>query len=260
MHVYVSQTDRGEFLIGAEIEPYTTYKSIGTFPFLEYSARHVLELFPQLERLNVLRTWTGLCDLSPDYSPILGRDRGRELPRLGRLGHLRLQGGADRRHDARRARRDGQDARPDRAVRARALPHRHARLRAGGRGRLALDERHRRRRRGRHGRQPGPRQGRRRGARRSRRAGGPGRPLDRPVRRRRLDPAAGGRARAGRPGGARPAATILVNAAGIFGPLEPFRDTDPAAWVETMMVDAIGPYLTCRAFVGGCSRPAGGGS
>ena len=48
MHVYVSQTDRGEFLIGAEIEPYTTYKSIGTFPFLEYSARHVLELFPQL--------------------------------------------------------------------------------------------------------------------------------------------------------------------------------------------------------------------
>jgi sarcosine oxidase subunit beta len=73
MHVYISQTDRGEFLIGAEIEPYTTYKSIGTFPFLEYAARHTLELFPQLERLRVLRTWTGLCDLSPDYSPILGR-------------------------------------------------------------------------------------------------------------------------------------------------------------------------------------------
>ena len=73
MHVYVSQTDRGEFLIGAEIEPYTTYKSIGTLSFLEYSARHVLELFPQLERLKVLRTWTGLCDLSPDYSPILGK-------------------------------------------------------------------------------------------------------------------------------------------------------------------------------------------
>ena len=45
--------------------------------------------------------------------------------------------------------------------------------------------------------------------------------------------------------------TILVNAAGRFGPLERFRDTDPAAWVDTMMVDAIGPYLTCRAFVGG---------
>jgi sarcosine oxidase subunit beta len=73
MHVYVSQTDRGEFLIGAEIEPYTTYAGVGTFPFLEYSARHSLELFPQLERLRVLRSWTGLCDLSPDYSPILGR-------------------------------------------------------------------------------------------------------------------------------------------------------------------------------------------
>ena len=73
MHVYISQTDRGEFLIGAEIEPYTTYKSTGTFTFLEYSARHVLELFPQLEQVKVLRSWTGLCDLSPDYSPILGQ-------------------------------------------------------------------------------------------------------------------------------------------------------------------------------------------
>ena len=73
MHVYVSQTDRGEFLIGAEIEPYTTYRGTGTFPFLEYSARHVLELFPQLEQVKVLRAWTGLCDLTPDYSPILGR-------------------------------------------------------------------------------------------------------------------------------------------------------------------------------------------
>jgi len=73
MHVYVSQTDRGEFLIGAEIEPYTTYNGTSTFPFLEYSARHTLELFPQLENIRVLRQWTGLCDLSPDYSPILGK-------------------------------------------------------------------------------------------------------------------------------------------------------------------------------------------
>jgi sarcosine oxidase subunit beta len=72
MHVYVSQTDRGEFLIGAEIEPYTTYRTTSTFPVLEYSARLTLELFPQLESVKVLRQWTGLCDLSPDYSPILG--------------------------------------------------------------------------------------------------------------------------------------------------------------------------------------------
>ncbi len=73
LHVYISQTDRGEFLIGAEIEPYTTYKGTGTLSFLEYSAKHTLELFPQLERIRVLRTWTGLCDLSPDYSPLLGK-------------------------------------------------------------------------------------------------------------------------------------------------------------------------------------------
>jgi sarcosine oxidase subunit beta len=73
LHVYVSQTDRGEFLIGAEIEPYTTYRGTGTLSFLEYSAAHTIDLFPQLERTKVLRTWTGLCDLSPDYSPILGK-------------------------------------------------------------------------------------------------------------------------------------------------------------------------------------------
>jgi sarcosine oxidase subunit beta len=79
MHVYVSQTDRGELLIGSEIEPYTTYCSTGTFRFLEDSARRVVELFPQVSRLKVLRAWTGLCDLSPDYSPILGRTRIENL-------------------------------------------------------------------------------------------------------------------------------------------------------------------------------------
>jgi sarcosine oxidase subunit beta len=73
LHVYVSQTDRGEFLVGSEIEPYTTYRGTGTFPFLQSASRDVLELFPQLEQVHVLRSWTGLCDLSPDYSPILGR-------------------------------------------------------------------------------------------------------------------------------------------------------------------------------------------
>ena len=72
MHIYVSQTDRGEFLIGAEVEPYPTYSNKGTFPFIEYATRHVLELFPQLHATKILRHWTGLCDMSPDYSPIMG--------------------------------------------------------------------------------------------------------------------------------------------------------------------------------------------
>ncbi|MDQ3850897.1 MAG: FAD-dependent oxidoreductase [Actinomycetota bacterium] len=73
MHVYISQTDRGEFLMGAEIEPWTTYRMNGTLSFLQDVTRHTLELFPQLERARILRSWAGLCDLSPDYSPILGR-------------------------------------------------------------------------------------------------------------------------------------------------------------------------------------------
>jgi len=72
MHVYISQTDRGEFLMGAEIEPWTTYRMQGTLNFLQDVSRHAMELFPQLERARLLRSWAGLCDLSPDYSPILG--------------------------------------------------------------------------------------------------------------------------------------------------------------------------------------------
>jgi len=72
MHVYISQTDRGEFLMGAEIEPWPTYRMQGTLNFLQDVTRHALELFPQLERARLLRSWAGLCDLSPDYSPILG--------------------------------------------------------------------------------------------------------------------------------------------------------------------------------------------
>ena len=67
LHVYVSQTDAGEFLIGAEIEPYTTYKGAGT------SRSRVLGGARSSCSARRRRTWTGLCDLSPDYSPILGK-------------------------------------------------------------------------------------------------------------------------------------------------------------------------------------------
>ncbi|MEO8391935.1 MAG: SDR family oxidoreductase [Chloroflexota bacterium] len=46
-------------------------------------------------------------------------------------------------------------------------------------------------------------------------------------------------------------ATILVNGAGIFGPIDLFKDTDPARWIETIMINTIGPYLYCRTFVNG---------
>jgi NAD(P)-dependent dehydrogenase (short-subunit alcohol dehydrogenase family) len=45
--------------------------------------------------------------------------------------------------------------------------------------------------------------------------------------------------------------SILVNAAGVFGPIDLVKDTDPAAWIETIMINTVAPYLTCRAFLGG---------
>ena len=72
LHVYVSQTDRGEFLIGAEIEPYTTYSTRSTWTFVEQASANALELFPFLARQKIHRQWTGYCDMTPDYSPVMG--------------------------------------------------------------------------------------------------------------------------------------------------------------------------------------------
>jgi len=47
------------------------------------------------------------------------------------------------------------------------------------------------------------------------------------------------------------AQSIVVNAAGVFGPIALVKDSDPAAWVETVMVNTIAPYIICRAFVAG---------
>jgi sarcosine oxidase subunit beta len=73
LHVYVSQTDRGEFLIGAEIEPYTTYSTRSTWTFVEQASANALELFPFLARQKINRQWTGYCDMTPDYSPVMGK-------------------------------------------------------------------------------------------------------------------------------------------------------------------------------------------
>jgi sarcosine oxidase subunit beta len=72
LHVYISQTDRGEVLIGSEIEPYTTYSQASTLTFLEATTSHSLDLLPILGSVRVMRSWGGLCDMTPDYSPIMG--------------------------------------------------------------------------------------------------------------------------------------------------------------------------------------------
>ncbi|MGI8699146.1 MAG: FAD-dependent oxidoreductase, partial [Mycobacteriales bacterium] len=72
LHVYVSQTDRGELVFGASVDPYPSYSMRGSLEFTEELAGHVLELMPGIASLRVLRQWAGLCDMTPDYSPILG--------------------------------------------------------------------------------------------------------------------------------------------------------------------------------------------
>jgi sarcosine oxidase, subunit beta len=72
LHVYVSQTDRGELVFGASVDPFASYSMRGSLEFLEEVAGHVLQLMPSLARLRVLRQWAGLCDMTPDYSPIIG--------------------------------------------------------------------------------------------------------------------------------------------------------------------------------------------
>jgi len=72
LHVYISQTDRGELVFGASVDPFTSYSMRGSLEFIEGLAGHVLELMPALTKVRLLRQWAGLCDMTPDFSPIMG--------------------------------------------------------------------------------------------------------------------------------------------------------------------------------------------
>ncbi|MBA2312600.1 MAG: FAD-dependent oxidoreductase [Actinobacteria bacterium] len=72
LHVYVSQTDRGELVFGASVDPFPSYSMRGSLEFTEGVAGHLLELMPSLANMRVLRQWAGLCDVTPDFSPIMG--------------------------------------------------------------------------------------------------------------------------------------------------------------------------------------------
>ncbi len=72
LHVYISQSDRGELVMGSSIDPYQTYSMDSTLDFMESLSAHMLELLPGLARVNIMRQWAGLCDMTPDYSPVMG--------------------------------------------------------------------------------------------------------------------------------------------------------------------------------------------
>ena len=79
VHVYVSQAHKGELVMGAGRDPYTSYAQRGSFHVLEDQMAAALELFPIFSRIHLLRTWAGIVDVSPDASPIIGTTPIRDL-------------------------------------------------------------------------------------------------------------------------------------------------------------------------------------
>ena len=73
VHVYVSQTDRGELLMGAGIDAFNSYAQRGSLPVIEHMIAAAIELFPIFSRLSMLRQWGGIVDVCPDASPIVGK-------------------------------------------------------------------------------------------------------------------------------------------------------------------------------------------
>ena len=72
LHVYISQSARGEFVMGGATDPYALYASRSTLDFTESVASDLLELFPFLAKARVLRQWAGIADMTPDFSPVMG--------------------------------------------------------------------------------------------------------------------------------------------------------------------------------------------
>jgi sarcosine oxidase, subunit beta len=71
VHVYVSQADKGELVMGAGIDAYNGYAQRGSFHVIEHQMAAAVELFPIFANAKVLRTWAGIVDVCPDASPIV---------------------------------------------------------------------------------------------------------------------------------------------------------------------------------------------
>jgi sarcosine oxidase subunit beta len=73
VHVYVSQSDKGELVIGAGIDTYNSYAQRGSLPVITSQMGALSTLFPMFSRLKMMRNWGGIVDVSPDASPIIGK-------------------------------------------------------------------------------------------------------------------------------------------------------------------------------------------
>jgi sarcosine oxidase subunit beta len=72
VHGYISQSDKGELVIGAGTDQFTSYSQRGSFHVIEHTLQAIVELFPAFSRMRMLRQWGGIVDVTPDRSPIIG--------------------------------------------------------------------------------------------------------------------------------------------------------------------------------------------
>jgi heterotetrameric sarcosine oxidase beta subunit len=71
-HLYVSQSDKGELVMGGDIDGYNSFAQRGSLAIVEHVTTCLMALFPQFSRLAILRTWGGIMDMTTDGSPIIG--------------------------------------------------------------------------------------------------------------------------------------------------------------------------------------------
>jgi methylglutamate dehydrogenase subunit A len=73
VHFYISQSDKGELVMGGDLDFYNSYAQRGNLPIIEHVVAACLTLFPSFGRLKLLRTWGGIMDMTLDGSPIIGK-------------------------------------------------------------------------------------------------------------------------------------------------------------------------------------------
>jgi sarcosine oxidase, subunit beta len=73
IHGYVSQSDKGELVIGAGIDSYLGYGQRGSPHIIDHTAAAIIELFPQFSRVRMNRQWGGIVDVTPDACPIISK-------------------------------------------------------------------------------------------------------------------------------------------------------------------------------------------
>lgn len=98
VHMYVSQSDRGEIVLGGGADIYNSYAQRGGLPALQQNVQALIELFPAFRSLRLMRQWAGIVDISPDTSPIMGRSPIEGLyinAGWGTGGYKAIPGGGD---------------------------------------------------------------------------------------------------------------------------------------------------------------------